>query len=145
MLIHSCMCTRSYIWDAVRVAVGDRGTVLVGSIQGDMWRIALGGPTPSAGRSVVSGDDGAMLIAHNHGNIAPRFSEGVGRGAGAGISSIGGSGVSDDVLKGVAVQVAGVVSVAYPPTVSDRFATAAEDNTVRAVCPGRGLQGVHSL
>ena len=75
-------------------------------------------------------EHGAVLVAKNHGALAPRFAEGVGRGAGSSISGIGGSGVSEDVLKGVGVQVAPVCSVAYPRDVSDRFVTAGFDNTV---------------
>lgn len=103
---------------------------MVGSVQGDIWKLPDAGSTPAAGKKVTVGRDGAILVARNHGTLAPRVSEGVGRGAGAGVSGIGGSGVSEDTLKGVAVQVAGVCGVSYPRTVSDRFATAARDNTV---------------
>jgi hypothetical protein len=70
-------------------------------------------------------------VCRNHGTQAPRFAEGVGKGAGSGISGLGGSGVSEEILKGVGVQVAGVLSVAYAVGVSDKFATAGRDSTVR--------------
>jgi hypothetical protein len=113
------------------IAELDGTSIVVGTMQGDVWRLPVGGPTPAAGRAVAAGDAGAVLVARNHGTLSARFADGVGRGAGSGISGIGGSGVSEDTLKGVGVQLAGVCGIAYPKTVSDRFATVAHDNTVR--------------
>jgi hypothetical protein len=116
-----CVCLR---------AAADGATLVVGSVQGDVWKLPDAGTTPAVGKKVAVGLDGAILVARNHGTLAPKVAEGVGRGAGSGLSGIGGSGVSEDTVKGVAVQVAPVVGVSYPKSVSDRFATASHDNTV---------------
>ena len=132
----------------VRVPEADGRSILLGSMQGDVWRLPIGAATAAAGRPVVAGEAGAVLVAKNHGALAAKFAEGVGRGAGSSISGIGGSGVSEDIIKGVGVQVAGVCSVSYPRTVSDRFATAGLDNTVCGVpppCTCDGCLGRQSL
>ncbi len=119
----ACLCLRTLFHCAAR----DRSLVLLGSVQGEVWRIPVhfgrGGDARNEG-------DGAVLLCRNHGCLAPRLLEGVGSGASASVSSVGGSGVSDEVLKGVGARVAAVVGVSYAPGVSDKFATVADDNTV---------------
>lgn len=102
---------------------------MVGTIQGAVWRVPV--LLSSGGGDAGSEGDGAVMLCRNHGCNGPSLSEGVGSGAASAVSSVGGSGVSDEVLKGVGARIANVVSVSYPFGVSDKFATASHDNTVR--------------
>lgn len=126
-----CACVRAPCANALfgrLPAARDRSLVLLGSVQGEVWRIPV--QFGRAGDARSEGE-GAVLLCRNHGCLAPRLAEGVGSGASSSVSSVGGAGVSDEVLKGVGARVAAVVGVCYPPGVSDRFATVADDNTVR--------------
>jgi hypothetical protein len=113
------------------LAARDRTYLLVGTVQGTVWRVPV--LLSSGGGDVPHEGDGAVLLCRNHGYKGPNLSEGVGSGAAASVSSVGGSGISDEVLKGVGARVAGINGVAYPLGVSDKFATAGEDNTVCGV------------
>ena len=115
----------------------DHRELLLGTMAGFVRKL----PVPASGGRRTTED--TLLVCQTHSTIAAKLTDGVGAGAGAGVSALGARGVSEELAKGVGMHLAGIASVAYPAEVSDRFATAGDDNTVRVWDAGDYTNPVH--